>query len=103
MDSTPIVAGYIRVSSARQRDESDSPASQRQRLEAATEVMQFCGAEDFTARQQFQRVLLGFGDYSAAELVEAWQAERPSERQWINAWRRSLGLKTDGPTPPWEG
>jgi DNA invertase Pin-like site-specific DNA recombinase len=29
------VAGYIRVSSARQRDESDSPASQRQRLKQA--------------------------------------------------------------------
>lgn len=28
-------AGYIRVSSAKQRDESDSPASQRQRLKAA--------------------------------------------------------------------
>ena len=30
-----VVGGYVRVSSRRQRDETDSPASQRQRLEAA--------------------------------------------------------------------
>jgi hypothetical protein len=76
--------------------------AQREPLEAATEVMRFCDAEDPAARQQFQRVLLGFGDYSATELLEAWAAERPSERSWINAWRRSLGLTTDGPRPPWE-
>ena len=35
MTTTGIVAGYVRVSSAHQRDDSDSPASQRQRLEAA--------------------------------------------------------------------
>lgn len=35
MSTATIDAGYVRVSSARQRDESDSPASQRHRLEAA--------------------------------------------------------------------
>lgn len=76
--------------------------AQREPLEAATEVMRYCDAEDPVARQQFQRVLLGFGNYSAAELLEAWHEERPSERTWINTWRRSLDLKTDGPVPPWE-
>lgn len=35
------VGGYVRVSSARQRDESDSPASQRQRLTAAGATLLF--------------------------------------------------------------
>lgn len=35
------VGGYVRVSSARQRDESDSPASQRQRLTAAGATILF--------------------------------------------------------------
>jgi hypothetical protein len=26
----------------------------------------------------------------------------PDQLEWINAWRRSLELKTGGPTPPWD-
>lgn len=33
--SNPVTAGYVRVSTRHQRDDGDSPASQRQRLEAA--------------------------------------------------------------------
>lgn len=51
---SPVVAGYIRVSSARQRDESDSPASQRQRLEAAgcTTIYQDLAVSGFKLEQR---------------------------------------------------
>lgn len=54
MPTTGIVAGYIRVSSARQRDESDSPASQRQRLEAAgcTRIYQDLAVSGFKLEQR---------------------------------------------------
>ena len=76
--------------------------AQREPIDAATEVMAHCSADDPAMRQQLQRVLLGFGGYSPAELLAQWEAKAPGPREWINAWRRSLELKAGGPTPPWE-
>lgn len=58
MSTALIDAGYIRVSSSRQRDESDSPASQRQRLEAAgcTRIYQDLAVSGFRLDQRRKAV-----------------------------------------------
>jgi hypothetical protein len=70
-------------------------------LEAMVALMSCVDSDSDSDRQSFQRVLLGFGDYKAAELLDAWQREASGARDWINAWRRSMGLKADGPMAPW--
>jgi hypothetical protein len=70
-------------------------------LEAMVALMRCVDAEIDSDRQAFQRVLLGFSDYQAAELLDAWHREANGARDWISAWRRTLGLKADGPREPW--
>jgi len=69
-------------------------------LEAMVALMRCVDAEQGD-RQAFQRVLLGFDDYRAAELLDAWEREVSGARDWIAAWRRSMQLKADGPIEPW--
>ena len=72
-------------------------------LEAMVALMRCVDAEIDSDRQTFQRVLLGFADYQAAELLDAWHREARGAVDWINAWRRTLGLRSGAPREPWSG
>jgi DNA invertase Pin-like site-specific DNA recombinase len=85
----PVVAGYIRVSSARQRDESDSPASQRQRLEAAgcTRIYQDLAVSGYRLSQrrkavEFQQLITDITEGRVQRLV-AVRLDRLARRDQI--------------------
>ena len=70
-------------------------------LEAMVALMHCVDAEQ-SDRQLFQRVLLGFDDYRAVALLDAWEREASGARDWIQSWQQTMGLKADGPVEPWE-
>lgn len=69
-------------------------------LEAATGLLEHVDADN-GARALFQRVLLGFADYTPEELIRDWQEEGPAAACWVRHWRRSLGLPLEQEPIAW--
>lgn len=89
MTTTAISAGYVRVSSVQQRDESDSPASQRKRLEAAgcTQIYEDLAVSGFKLSQRrraagYQQLLDGIRSGRIAKVL-AVRLDRLARRDQI--------------------
>jgi DNA invertase Pin-like site-specific DNA recombinase len=89
MTTTAISAGYVRVSSVQQRDDSDSPASQRQRLKAAgcTQIYEDLAVSGFKLSQRrraagYQQLLDGIRSGRIAKVL-AVRLDRLARRDQI--------------------
>jgi transcriptional regulator with XRE-family HTH domain len=71
-------------------------------VEATVQVLER-GPEDRQEREQLQRVLLGFDDFSAAELLDLWREDGDTGSfDVLDRWRQSHGLAAADLAPPWQ-
>lgn len=71
-------------------------------VEATVQVLER-GPERREEREQLQRVLLGFDDFTASELLDLWREDGGAEVfDVIDRWRQGNGLTPAGLAPPWE-
>lgn len=69
-------------------------------LGAMVELLEYA-PQNQQDREKFQRVMLGFEDYSGGELLALWRLYMDGEPWGLDSWRESHGLVGGAPRDPW--